>query len=67
MPRAIWISIPLVTIIYVLANVAYFSVLSAQEMLDSNAVAVVSLTGLAAFDKLGIIYMKVCRFCAMSM
>ena len=47
MPRAIWISIPLVTIIYVLANVAYFSVLSAQEMLDSNAVAVVSPAALA--------------------
>ena len=50
MPRAIWISIPLVTIIYVLANVAYFSVLSAQEMLDSNAVAVVSPTGLATIS-----------------
>ena len=50
MPRAIWISIPLVTIIYVLANVAYFSVLSAQEMLDSNAVAVVSHTSLATIS-----------------
>ena len=41
MPRAIYISIPIVTIIYVLANVAYFSIVSPTEMLASNAVAVV--------------------------
>ncbi|KAL4234094.1 Y+L amino acid transporter 2 [Mactra antiquata] len=40
LPRAIWISIPLVTIIYVLANIAYFSVLTPFDMLQSDAVAV---------------------------
>lgn len=41
MPRAIYISIPIVTIIYVLTNIAYFSIVSPAEMLTSNAVAVV--------------------------
>ncbi|CAD6197614.1 unnamed protein product [Caenorhabditis auriculariae] len=40
LPRAIYISIPAVTIIYMLVNIAYFSVLSVDEILDSSAVAV---------------------------
>lgn len=41
LPRAIYISLPLVTGIYVLANVAYLAVLTPTEMLSSNAIAVV--------------------------
>uniref|UniRef100_A0A0K0E532 Amino acid permease/ SLC12A domain-containing protein n=1 Tax=Strongyloides stercoralis TaxID=6248 RepID=A0A0K0E532_STRER len=40
LPRAIFISMPLVTIIYFLVNIGYFAVLTPDEILDSNAVAV---------------------------
>ncbi|GFS14829.1 large neutral amino acids transporter small subunit 2-like [Elysia marginata] len=40
LPRAIYISIPLVTLVYVLANLAYFTAMSPQEMLGSYATAV---------------------------
>lgn len=41
LPRAIYISIPVVTFVYVFANVAYITAMSPQELLASNAVAVV--------------------------
>lgn len=41
LPRAIFISIPVVTFVYVFANVAYVTAMSPQELLASNAVAVV--------------------------
>lgn len=37
--RCMYISIPLVTLCYVLINISYFAVLSTSEMLASNAVA----------------------------
>ncbi|XP_026517262.1 large neutral amino acids transporter small subunit 2-like, partial [Terrapene carolina triunguis] len=36
LPRAIFISIPLVTFVYVFANVAYVTAMSPQELLASN-------------------------------
>ncbi|XP_033125317.1 Y+L amino acid transporter 2-like [Anneissia japonica] len=40
LPWAIIIALPLVTLVYVLANVAYFAVLAPEELMLSNAVAV---------------------------
>ena len=40
LPRAIYISLPLVTGIYVLANAAYLAVLTPEEMMASDAIAV---------------------------
>lgn len=42
LPLAIVIGIPLVTGCYILMNVSYFTVMTATELLQSQAVAVVS-------------------------
>ena len=41
LPLAIIIGIPLVSVCYVLVNIAYFSAMTATELLQSPAVAVV--------------------------
>lgn len=40
-PLAICLSMAIVTFCYVLTNVAYYTVMSAEELLESQAVAVV--------------------------
>lgn len=42
LPMAIIIGIPLVTVCYILMNIAYFTVMTPTELLQSQAVAVVS-------------------------
>ena len=41
LPRAMLIAIPIVIVFYVLVNVAYLTVLSPEELIRSEAVAVV--------------------------
>ena len=52
LPRAIWISVPLVTVIYVLTNISYFVVLTRDELLASQAVAVVSISNCCYSSKM---------------
>ena len=51
LPRAIGISIPIVTAIYVMANVAYLVVLTPQEIVTSTAVVVVSFIRFNSVNK----------------
>lgn len=42
LPRSIWIGLITVIVVYSFTNVAYFTLLTPKEMLESNAVAVVN-------------------------
>lgn len=44
LPRAAMSGILIVTVVYVLANIAYFSVLTPEEIVSSPAVVTVSLS-----------------------
>lgn len=46
LPRALLIGIPLVTIVYLLTNIAYIAVIGGEGILTSGAVAMVSQLGL---------------------
>lgn len=52
LPRAIYISIPLVTLVYTMTNIAYFTSMTPEELLTSNAVAVVSTFFISLLDAL---------------
>jgi len=51
LPLASWISCILVTVVYVLANVAYFTVISPADMIASEAVAVVRYVFFSFLDE----------------
>ena len=46
MPLAILIAMPCIIVLYLLTNISYFTVMSADELLASPAVAIVSYTSL---------------------
>ena len=43
LPRAVLIAIPIVMVLYLCVNIAYLTVLSPEELIASQAVAVVRL------------------------
>ncbi|XP_063882580.1 Y+L amino acid transporter 2-like isoform X2 [Scylla paramamosain] len=77
LPRAVYISLPLVTLVYAMANVAYLAVLSPVDMLASDAIAVTFadrlmgsgswvmplLVALSAFGGLSVHIMTSSRLC----
>lgn len=57
LPRAIYISLPLCTGIYVLANLGYIAVLNYEEMMHSDAIAVVGQLIMNNIDNNAVIVM----------
>ena len=43
LPRSLFIGIPIVAVCYLLVNIAYFGVLSYDQILSGEAIALVSL------------------------
>lgn len=63
LPRAICISLPVVTLVYTLTNVAYFAVLTNDEIRASEAVAVTfSEKILGAFSWVMPLFVALCTF-----
>ena len=55
--RSIVLALPLVIVLYLLANVSYFTVMSKAALLSSNAVAVVRWTiALFAAERTNVLY-----------
>ena len=46
LPRSVLTGVPIVTVCYLLVNIAYFGVLCYDEVLDGDATALVRFTGL---------------------
>lgn len=62
LPRALYISMPVVIIVYTLANVAYFVVLGVDQVNDSNAVAVLFADKI--FGRVGAVIMPLLIACS---
>ena len=52
MPIALFIGIPVVALCYLLINIAFFAVLSYEDILSAEAVALVSPTAYDSLDQL---------------